>query len=159
MKKLFYLIVLSVLALPVFGQSRTINTFSAKGFAKATSRTDTSLFITVGAYPIVSIQTTTDGTDSANISVHVDGQVNGLWSNDITVASAVTLGKATGYSLEAKDTGQVANFLLREANGRIADLLKQCAAFRIRNILTSGAGDSVHTTTYTQNVMLQKVTW
>jgi len=159
MRKLIFLFAITF-ALPAFGQSRSISVYSASPFAKATSRSDTSATITAGAYPIVAIQTTTTGTDSAAISVHVDGLVNNLWSNDILVASAVTLGRPAGYTLAGSaHTGQAANFLLRENDGRIQDLLKQASAFRIRNVLTSGAGDSTAATTYTQNVILQKVTW
>lgn len=156
MKKLIFLAL--VFAIPAFGQSRSISVYSANPFAKATSRSDTSATITCGAYPIVAIQTTTTGTDSANISVHVDGLINNLWSNDILVASAVTLGRPAGYTL-ANSTGQAANFLLRENDGRIQDLLKQASGFRIRNVITAGANDSTAATTYTQNVILQKVSW
>lgn len=159
MKNIIGLILFSLLALPAFGQSRADNTFSGQGFWKATSRSDTSANITVGAYPVISIQTTTTGTDSANISVHVDTRINNLWSNDVLVASAVTLGRPAGSTLAGSaHTGQVADFLLRD-NGRIADLLKNGSIIRVRNVLTSGAADSTAATTYTQNVVMRKVTW
>ena len=159
LNKFILCIALVAFAVPAFSQTVYRTTFTANPFWKATSRSDTSVNVIVGAYPIVSIQTTTTGTDSANISVHVDGQINGLWSNDILVASAVTLGRPAGSTLAGSaHTGQVADLLIRD-NGRIADLIKNCSVIRVRNVLTSGAGDSTAATTYTQNVDCRKVGW
>lgn len=159
MKRFLFTALLLALALPAFAQTTYRPTFTATAFAKATSRSDTSTNVTVGAYPIISIHTTTTGTDSAAISVHVDGQINGLWSNDILVASPVTLGRPAGSTLAGSaHTGQVADFQMRD-NGRIADLIKNCSVIRVRNVLTAGAGDSTSATTYTQNVACRKVTW
>lgn len=139
-----------------FAQPAYRATFTNSAFAKATSRSDTSVVVNVGGYPHLSVQTTTAGTDSAAIAVHVDGMINGLWSNDIVPSSAVTLGRPAGFTLAGSaHTGQVADFPLRD-DGRIADLIKNCAQIRVRNILTPGAGDSTSTTSYTQRVMMRK---
>ena len=162
--KLFCIVLLSLFALPAFGQLTYPPVFTAKEFAKATSRTDTSATITVGAYPRVSVQTTTQGTDSAAIAVHIDALVNGLWWNDIVASAAVTLGRGTGFALAGSaHTGQVANFILRDltsaASGAVGDVLKNCSQIRVRNVLTSGAGDSTAATSYTQKMALAKVAW
>ena len=164
MKKLICIALFSILALPAFAQTRYIQTFGASAFAKATSRSDTSATLTVGAYPRISVQTTTTGTDSAKIAVHIDALVNGVWWNDLVDSAAVTLGRPAGYALAGSaHTGQVANFTLRDltsaATGAVGDALKNCSQFRVRNNITPGAGDSTSATTYTQKVALAKVTW
>ncbi len=160
MKRLLaFSVLLSLFALPVFGQMTYSPTFTTQTFAKATSRTDTSAVITVGAYPNISIRTTTIGTDSANIAVHVDAKINGVWWNDVVASDAVALGRAAGHTIEGSaHTGQVENFVLRD-NGRIADLLQNSSDLRVRNVITSGAGDSTSATSYTQKIALRKVTW
>lgn len=161
MKQPVSFLLVALFALPAFSQTKSVALFTGKTFTKTSSRSDTSTTITFGAYPEISIQTTTVGTDSANISVHVDAMINGLWSNDILVASAVALGRAAGHTLEGSaHTGQVSDFLLRD-NGRIADLLMNTSQLRVRNVLTAGAGDSTGSVplNYTQSLALRKVTW
>lgn len=159
MKKVLSSILFLCIACSAFAQTTYKPTFTGKAFAKATSRSDTSSTIAVGGYPVITIQTTTQGTDSAAISVHVDGLINGLWSNDVLAASAVTLGRPAGSTLAGSaHTGQVANFTLRD-QGRIADGIQNCSQLRIRNVLTSGAGDSTSATSYSQNIVMRKGGW
>ena len=149
----FIFLILAFIALPVFGQSSAINTFTAKTFAKATTSEDTSATITIGAYPYVSVATTSLGSDSSVITVKVDGLVNGVWSNSMT-SQALALGRPAGYVLAGSTKGQVANFFIRIPSS--ADLTQSCSQIRIRNLHGSGSGDSNATLSYTQNLIIRK---
>lgn len=160
-KNLIFFALLYALVLPITAnaQSSTVATFTAKSFYKASTAEDTSANITIGAYPVVSVSTTTVGCDSAAITVQIDGRINGVWSNLLT-SDVLQKGKPAGHTL-ATTKGQVSNYFLRD-NGRIADLTQNCSQIRIRNLhaaFANGSTDSTSATSYTQNVVLRKVTW
>lgn len=154
MRKYLVLLLLGLFAISANAQVSTLTAFSGKAFAKATSRTDTSSTLSIGGYPYVAIQTTSTGTDSAAMTSYLDAYINGLWVNSIT-SSALTLGRPAGHILEATK-GQVNYLMVRTPATTTIDALGGASNFRIRNVITSGAGDSASATTYTQKVILRK---
>lgn len=157
--KLFSIALLCLFALPAFGQLTYPAAFTAKAFYKASTQADTSATITVGGYPVVSVAFTTTGTDSAKVQIHTDGLVNGLWLLDVAPVRGLTLGRPTDTTLAGSaHTGQVLSIFLRD-QGRAIDLLQNCAQIRLRNVFSSGAGDSTAATTYTEKIGLRKVAW
>ena len=115
--------------------------------------------VIVGGYPVVSVATTTTGTDSAKIQIHLDALVNGLWLLDVAPVKGLTLGRPTDTTLAGSaHTGQVLSYFVRD-NGMITDALQNASTIRVRNTLSSGANDSTAATTYTQNIVLRKAAW
>ncbi len=146
MKKILLLILL--FASPAFGQLHSYSTFTAKGFAKSATNTDTSTLVQPFEAAWVSIQTTTTGSDSSVIYVNVDAWINGLWSLSVA-RDTVTLGRPSGH-VSSLAKGQVENYFLRTPS---SDLSQNVYQFRIRNIHAAGSGDSTSSLTYTQNVI------
>jgi hypothetical protein len=156
MKTLLSLILFSVLALPAFGQSKAINTFTAKAVDSSSSRSDTSITVTVGAYPNIDILTTATNTDSVKMTVYVDVLLNGAWYN--SVANGVFTTGHPSLHTPGLATGQNSDLILRD-NARIADLLQAGGQIRIRNVITGAGVYPYKNQSYTQNVILRKVTW
>lgn len=151
MKKILIVLSFVLFAVSVNAQTSTLTAYTAKAFAKATSRVDTSATLSIGAYPYVMLQTTSTGSDSAVIVSSVDAYINGVWVNTITT-STLTLGRPTSHIL-ATSKGQV-NYLLLRAPA--TELLGGANTIRIRNTLSAGAGDSTSATTYTQKILMRK---
>jgi hypothetical protein len=130
--------------------------FSSQTFYKASTQADTSNTISVGGYPVVSLAFTTTGTDSAKVQIHTDGLVNGYWLLDVAPVRGLTLGRPTDTTLAGTaHTGQVLSVFLRD-QGMAIDKLQNCAQIRLRNVFSSGAGDSVSATSYTEKIGLRK---
>lgn len=147
---------LLALALPVFAQSYSRNTFTLKAVDSTTSRTDTSATITVGGYGNVDVLTTATNADSVAMTVYVDVLLNGAWFNSVA-SGVLTLGHPSLHTPGATK-GQSADLVLRD-NGRIADLLQAGTQIRIRNVIT-GAGFAPYASqSYTQNVVLRQAKW
>jgi hypothetical protein len=153
MRALLFLIPLLLLSGVSNAQISTVTLESAKTYAKASTVTDTSSTVTVGAYPYACIQTTSTGSDSSAISVAVDALINGVWSNTVTSA-ALQLGRPSAHTLESTK-GQVSQFILREGS-RIADLLQGANQIRVRFVHSSSAGDSTSALTYTSKLILRR---
>lgn len=145
MKTLLFLLLFSSTA---FAQNSTYPVFTAKGFAKATTATDTSatLFLPY-SNSWVNVVTTTTGSDSSVLYVNVDAYNNGVWNNSI-IRDTLPLGSQT---LATK--GQIDSRFLRTA---ISDLIQNAYQIRIRNIHGSGSSDSTAPLTYTQNLITRQ---
>jgi len=153
--KTFVVLTLCLLAAPLFAQSTQVNTFTNKAVDTLTSRTDTSIMVTVGGYGNVDVLTTGINADSIAVTVTVDAYLNGAWFN--AVASGVLTKGHPSLHTPASTKGQNSDLVLRD-QGRIADLLQGASQIRIRNVIT-GAGFAPYTNQkYTQNVVLRKTT-
>lgn len=156
MKKLICIALLSLLALPAFGQSKAINTFSAVAVDSSSNRTDTSATITVGGYGNISVLTTATNSDSVKMTVTVDVLLNGAWFNGVA-SGVLQLGHPSLHTPGAA-RGQNSDLILRD-NGRMADLLQDGAQVRVRNVITGAGVYPMASQSYTQRIIVRKVTW
>lgn len=158
MKNLFIVLFLSLFAYSANAQVSTLTAFSAKGYDKANTAEDTSATLSIGGYPYVCVQTTSTGSDSTPLSMKLDAFINGVWSNDVAVATTLTLGRPAGHTLSTTK-GQTTNVLIRAPGVSTIDVLGGATSFRIRNkhsAFANGSTDSTSATTYTQKVIMRK---
>ena len=146
------IILLAVLfSVSAYSQTSTLTSQSAKTYAKATTSEDTSATLSIGAYPHITLHTTSTGSDSSVIYANIDAYINGVWANNV-IRDTLSLGRPVGYTL-ASSKGQVKYRVLRTPE---TELLGGATSIRIRNKHASGAGDSTSALTYTQKIILRK---
>ena len=151
-KILIIAVIMLCFGFDAFAQTSTLSPFTSQTFAKATTSEDTSSTLSIGAYPYITLQMTSTGSDSSKIYQNLDAYINGVWVNNI-LRDTLTLGRPAGYTLESTK-GQVRYRSLRNPSG--TDLLGGAYTIRIRNKHASGSADSTSATTYTQKLIMRK---
>lgn len=120
--------------------------FTAKTFATATTRTDTSATISTKYLRIVELATRTVGTDSLRLYMAVDKLVNGAWVLN-SVRDTIKFGPATTAD-KSKGTYIMSGF---STSGLVG-----ATQFRVRNTFVPfRTADSTGATSYTQTVIVR----
>jgi hypothetical protein len=143
---LFLLTLAALILVSGTASSQVVKVFTAKAFATATSRTDTSSTISTKYLPYVEIATSTAGTDSCKIFITVDYKVAGTW---ILAGKRDTIkyGPATSAD-KAKGTIVLGPYAASPIPG--------ATDIRVRNTLHPfRTADSTSATSYTQTLLLR----